>query len=131
MIICAFFLWSFFVIIFYIMLLIWERKLSLKTKVARGVANEIDNVIKGKLIIIGNLNLTAFLAFTVQARKSISLRWSTIIYKSIISKQNWSDIDKNAAWIAKHLCLAKQKPYKTHEDYDKYSEVTSFLSRTN
>ena len=39
---CAFFLWSFWVIIFHIMLLAWDGQLSLKTKEAHGVDNEID-----------------------------------------------------------------------------------------
>ena len=72
----------FFVIIFYIMLLARDGKLSLITKEARGVANEIDMTTSSsvkrsdKQIIIGHLNLIAFLAFAVpaQARKSISLR---------------------------------------------------------
>ena len=50
---CAFFLWSFYVIIFHIMLLAWDGKLLLEIKETCGIANEIDKKID--YVVIGKI----------------------------------------------------------------------------
>ena len=70
----------FFVIIFHIMLLAWDGKLSLETKEPHGIANEIDNLVIGKIainrlsLVISTRLLFSLSLWPAQVRKSILLR---------------------------------------------------------